>query len=151
MSEVVIGEDRLVARLKDFRRKHSTALVRGLKKGGQILKRATVPFIPREEGSLAKSLQVRAFQEGGKDVVEVSMEAEYAGAVHNIPPSRNVHGAEYNIKHAADIAKRKKYWYKGKMKRYHRRKPLESHQFLTLAWKSVAGQVRQAIIDEVKK
>lgn len=151
MADVVSGDTRVVARLKDFRRKHSNGLVRGLKKGGTLLKKNTLPFIPKDDKDLSKTLKVTTKTEGGKPVVEVSVDSPYAGPVHDRPPSKVAHGAQYNIEHAEDIAKKKMYWYKGRMKRFHRRGAFESFQFLKIGWNGSIAAIRQMIVDEVRK
>ena len=98
---------------------------------GLLLLREAKLRAPHDVGDLIRSAR---FKRDGADGV-VAFRSDYAAIVHEDPRANPAvkqvtHGQDYNIKHAADIAMGRKYWYKNRMRKYHTRRPQEAWKFL---------------------
>ena len=110
-----------------------SAIVRGMRsampKVGHALLRDAKLMVPRDLGHLQRTGYARPIPEG----YAVGFTDPVAAIVHEDQRAASgqiTHGQPYNVKHADDIANRRTYWYKGRMRTYHSRRPQEAFKFL---------------------
>jgi len=104
------GLDKMLRNMSRVERVVGASVERGLMRAGEHLKSKTLELVPRETETLAKSLV------GPKNVGPRGLHADvvlyydekkapYAIWVHEIANPPHAHGKDYNVKHAAKIAK----------------------------------------------
>lgn len=92
-------------KLEQLKKNRLNGLQKGLLKAGLHLQGLSQQIVPVEHGVLKASAQTRLVEDQlTNPTVIVSYTAPYASYVHEIPPPGVTHGAEYNTKHAAEIA-----------------------------------------------
>lgn len=152
MQATVTGVASLVQKLRAFERKVGAGVEKGLKNAGKFLLVESNELVPVDDEDLKKSGAVRSTGRGLETVVRVSYSEPYAADVHE--DLEVAHGAEYNSKHADDIANGRKYFYKGRFKTYHARRPKEQAKFLETALRlrldEITGIVRHGVFSNIR-
>lgn len=154
ISATATGLKNIRRRTEVARRQMEEGAEIGIRRAGLLLLRASKKMVPIDLGPLNASGYVRKIGgSGAKTLVAVGFTASYAGYVHeNLDKA---HGQEYNIKHAADIAAKRKYWHKaegrwtGGMVTYRRRGKDQQAKFLlkaiVLNYKAMVAEVNESV------
>lgn len=123
--------ERYLQRLNERRRRYISGLTSGLVGAGLALQGDSMELVPVDLGGLRGTAYVSPPKVTKEEIfLYVGYNSDIAAAVHERPPEIATHGADYNVKHAEDIALGRKYWYQGQMRTYHTRGPDQTHKFL---------------------
>ena len=99
----VTGVDTVLQNLMKAKTRVGDNIAKGLVKAGTFLLHESREIVPVQFGNLKRSGFVRRFGSGFRTDVIVGYTAEYAAIVHENPNA--AHGREFNVKHAAAIAR----------------------------------------------
>lgn len=151
------GLKNLHQNLNKLAKKNKAGMARGLKKAGLLIQRESLALVPVDLGNLRASSFVRAEQFGSFFVVRIGYTASYAIYVHEVPPTPTgeskvyaTHGAAYNIKHAEDIRKKRKYWYNGVQRTYSKRGPKQQWKYLEQPFREHRKDAIQMVREELE-
>ncbi len=141
-------EKKLLARIE----KLGKGVEKGLKNGGDYLLQKSQEIVPTDDEDLAKSGFSRTVGKGLEAEQRVGYGTDYALEVHE--DLEVSHGEAYNAKHAKDIASGRMYFYKGRFKTYHPRRPKEPAKFLEQPLREnedvITGIIRQGVFSSLK-
>jgi hypothetical protein len=153
MSVKVEGLSKLVAQLKEHERSLARGTSKGIKNAGKFALQKSQEIVPTDDGDLEKSGSAQVTGKGFETVSAVGYSEEYAVEVHE--DLEVTHGQEYNLLHASDITQQRKYFYKGRFKAYHLRRPHEQAKFLEDAVRQnldeIEGIIRHGVFSELKR
>ncbi len=153
MKVKVGGLQSLVDKLKDHERRLGRGVNKGIRNAGNFLLSKSQEIVPIDDGDLQKSGNARVEGKGLQTVGIIGYTEPYAADVHE--DLDVAHGEEYNRKHAQQISNGSKYFYKGRYKPYHARRPLEQPKFLEDALRNnldiIEGIVRHGVFSELKE
>jgi hypothetical protein len=124
-------------------------VARGLKLAGIEILRDSQKRVPVDLGTLKATGHVRHEGAGFACTVYVGYGTEYAAYVHE--EIEKAHGQAYNLKYAAEIRAKARYWYRGGWRTYHKRRPGEQAKFLTDAVRAKEHEVVDIIIREAHR
>lgn len=154
MQVKILGLKQFEKKLNAHERKLGQGVGKGLKNAGKHLLNESNEIVPTDDEDLLNSGAVRSQGSGFGTVVSVGYSETYAVEVHEDLESKARHGEAYNIYHAADIARGAKYFYKGRFKTYHKRRPQEQAKFLETALRSnldeITGIVRHGVFAAIR-
>jgi hypothetical protein len=146
------GLQSLTKKLKEHERKLANGIQKGLKKAGDYLLQQSLEVVPTDDMDLYNSGFSRTVGKGFEAEQHVGYGQEYATDVHEDLEVR--HGESYNSHHAAQIAAGSKYFYKGRYKTYHPRRPKEQVKFLEQPLREnldvIEGIIRHGVFSALK-
>lgn len=141
-------EKKLYAKIADI----GVGVEKGLKKSGDYLLQQSLEVVPTDDEDLANSGFSRTVGKGFDAEQRVGYGTDYALEVHE--DLEVSHGEVYNSVNAANIAAGRKYFYKGRFKTYHKRRPKEQAKFLEQPLREnldvLAGIVRHGVFSALK-
>ena len=109
-------------------------------------------IVPVQTGNLKGSWDIRKKGSGFKTVVTVGyFGVSYAAYVHEIPNPPHAHGADFNIKHAAEIEASKGTELGTAAGGMFYRKPEEQYKFLERPLREYNKEILKIVRREVKK
>lgn len=139
----------MARKLEKVRQKHGRAISLGMRKGGLFLQRLSQDIVPVDMGNLRASAFTRRTGNGWDTIVRTGYTASYAVFVHE--NLQVTHGRAYNIKHHEDIVKRRKYWYKGKLRTYRKRGDQQQAKFLSDPARKKRREMVLVVYSEAKR